>query len=87
MLCSSGFELYSRWVPCDKHISLNLYYRESDLFLGHRSFIKTKTQTAVINIVSFRIFINFNGHLRSLLKMYVERHITASCLCFIFDQA
>ena len=28
------------------------------LFLGHRSLIKNKTQAAVINIVSFRSFIN-----------------------------
>ena len=28
------------------------------LFLGHLSLIKNKTQIAVINIVSFRIFIN-----------------------------
>ena len=28
------------------------------LFLGHLSLIKNKTQTAVINIVSVRIFIN-----------------------------
>ena len=28
------------------------------LFLGHLSLIKNKIQTAVINIVSFRIFIN-----------------------------
>ena len=40
-------------------------------------FIKNKTQAAVINNASFRTFIYslviyFNGHLRSLLKMYVE---------------
>ena len=27
------------------------------LFLGHRSFIRNKTQTAVINIINLRIFI------------------------------
>ena len=41
------------------------------LFLGHRSLIENKTQTAVINIVSFRIFINLT--FRMLIKIYFQK--------------
>ena len=38
-------------------------YKEKRLFLGHRSLIKNKTQTAVINIVNKRILINLTFHM------------------------
>ena len=38
-------------LPC---VKLKTWFHYLDSFLGHRSLIKNKTQTAVINIVSFR---------------------------------
>ena len=49
---------------------------------GHRSLIKNKTQTAVMNIVSFRISIRDV----KFIKMRKTHNIYRRCLCFIFDQ-
>ena len=38
-------------LPC---VKLKTWFHYLDSFLGHRSLIKIKTQTEVINIVSFR---------------------------------
>ena len=44
------------------------------LFLGYRSLIKNKTQTAVINIASFRIFINLTFRMqRMLIKIHFQK--------------
>ena len=42
-----------------------------DLFLGHRSLIKNKTRTVVINIVSFRIFMNLT--FRMLVNIHFQK--------------
>ena len=50
--------IVSNWEPGIVHslpcVKLKTWFHYLDSFLGHRSLIKIKTQTAVINIVSFR---------------------------------
>ena len=72
--CASMFILFS--------LVTNLVcYRRLE-FEGHRSLIKNKTQTAVINIVSFPISIRDVKFIK-MRKLTIFYH---RCLCFIFDQ-
>ena len=56
---------------CAVHLNTSLF---GLLFLGHRSLIKNKTQTAVINIASLRIFINLTFRMqRMLIKIHFQK--------------
>ena len=55
----------SDWEPGIIHslssVKLKTWFHYLDSFLGYRSLIKIKTQTAVINIVSFRFDVLVNA--------------------------
>ena len=52
------------------------------LFLGHRSLIKNKTQTAVINIVNKRILINLT--FRMLVNIHFQKYKPLQCLKTVY---
>ena len=67
------FETYSRWRT-DASLSCLLLGLNSNLiafFQANLALIKNKTQTAVINIVSFRIFINLT--FRMLFNIHFQK--------------
>ena len=52
------------------------------MYLSNYSLIKNITQTAVINIVSFRIFINLTS---PMLMRELTMFITAVCVLFLIN--
>ena len=67
---NSAGNLNNNSEPAYLHLIGDCVYKL--LFLGHRSLIKNKTQTAVINIVNKRILINLT--FRTLVNIHFQKY-------------